>query len=32
MSLFARKSISVLLDEAQQTGQYALKKSLGARG
>jgi APA family basic amino acid/polyamine antiporter len=32
MSLFARKSIAVLLDEAQQTGQYTLKKTLGAGG
>lgn len=32
MSLFARKSISVLLYEAQQTGQYTLKKTLNAGG
>ncbi|MEJ7682528.1 MAG: amino acid permease [Segetibacter sp.] len=32
MSLFARKSIAVLLDESQQTGQYTLKKTLGADG
>ncbi len=32
MSLFARKSIQVLLDEAHQTGEHSLKKSLGAGG
>lgn len=32
MSLFARKSVTVLLNEAQQTGEHSLKKSLGRGG
>lgn len=32
MSLFVRKPMSALLNEATETGQHTLKKTLGARG